>query len=424
LSLNVSTAPIEELRNFSFHFAHEEQSSDDEARVSFTPYAQAAAFAEMRRVRWRVVNVTVECFETDTINYQIVEGVFSFVPQLGADVNTRTVRWLQACGPPDGPLPPRIDFYLKWESFHNPIVAQGLLVDENWSAANPTPIKFSPFMRDTEFTLFLNSTDDLSEGGCNVRLAFVGEPELRIATYGGYSQSSVVVTHQFPVTRKVSFSCLTHEQRIANLSISIEHFAPIHLRFAIPCEKAPHFSAKDADYAAHRFYKEYLSQPQLHGYADSVSVRQLRDIKDVKLGRDDDWDDWALLTFLNTTPPSYVRNALPSFWGGLHIFYEVGEVCEPDFIICWDHSQAKRRGPPCVYDACPPNAHTNMWLWVAFGALLICVAVWALLIYIVRDYLAEKHAKAERRQRRQVERELELQQQQERRQQPTQPTVE
>lgn len=407
MSLNITTEamPVEELKNFTFHFAHDEESSDADARISFTPFT---ATVDARHPRWRVVNVTVECFETDTVNYQIVEGVFYYVPFRGGDVNSRTVRWLQACGPPDGPLPPRIDLFLKWDSFHNPIIAEGVLVDSNWSADNPMPVKFSTFMRETEFTIFLNSTDDLSEGGCNVRIAFVGEPELRIAT-GSLSQTSVIVTHRYPVTRKVSFSCYSHELRTVNFTISVEHFAPIHMRFTVPCEKAPHFSAKDADFAAHRFYKEYLSQPHLHGYADSVSVRQLRDIKDVKLGRDDDWDDWALLTFLNTTPPSYVRNALPSFWGGLHIFYEVGEVCEPDFIVCWDNTQAKRRGPPCVYDECRPNPHTNMWLWVAFGALLICIAIWSLLIYIVRDYFAEKRAKEERRQRRQIEREMEEQ---------------
>ena len=53
-------------------------------------------------------------------------------------------------------------------------------------------------------------------------------------------------------------------------------------------------------------------------------------------------------------------------------------------------SHALRRGPPCVFDECRPNPHTQMWLWVAFGVGLITVAMVTLFFCVVRDWWREK----------------------------------
>lgn len=382
ISLSAPPGPIESLSNYSFHFPLDAM-RDANAEIRVEP-----PFSEPLR-RWRVINVTVECFESAEASFEIVHGFVDYVPMNGAGVDRRSVGFLKACGPSDAPPVPRSDLFLSWQFFKQPIVANGVVVDANWSPAAAKPLVFSPLMRESEFTLSLNSSDDLNEGGCSVRIVFDSEPGLTVLS-SGLSHSTVVVTHRFPVVRTVNFACLATEALTTNMTLSIEHFAPVVLRFAVPCDKAPRFTQKDAEYTAYRFFKEYLLQEQLHGYADRVVVRQLRDIDNVKLGRDDDYDDYALLTYLNTTPPSHVRAQLPAFWGGLHVFYVEIEVCEPDFITCWDDSHALRRGPPCVFDECRPNPHTQMWLWVAFGVGLITVAMVTLFFCVVRDWWREK----------------------------------
>ena len=80
----------------------------------------------------------------------------------------------------------------------------------------------------------------------------------------------------------------------------------------MPCDQAPRFTHDDATFIAHvcdcfaakqsylspaaccyqRFIKEYLEQDRIRPYVAEVGVVQLRDVPDIKLGRDDDYDDW------------------------------------------------------------------------------------------------------------------------------------
>jgi hypothetical protein len=399
LSLNITLeappGPTETLTNYSFHFPND-ATRDGAAEISFTPLAASRPPAGRR---WRVVNVTIECADRPEASFEIVHGAFDYVPFASGDTVRISIGFLKACGPANAPRVPRADLFLSWQFFKEPIVAHGVVVDDRWRPTAAMPLEFSPLMRESQFTLSLNASDDWNEGGCSVRIVFESAPGLTVLS-DGLSRSTVIVTHRFPITRTVNFACLDTEALSTNMTLTIEHFAPVTLRFAVPCDKAPRFTEKDAEFTAHRFLKDYLSQAQLHGYAQSVAVRQLRDIKDAKLGRDDDWDDYALLTFLNTTPPSLLRAQLPAYWGGLHVFYDVIEECAPDFIECWDNSHALRRGPPCVYDECPPNAHLDMWLWIAFGAGLMCVAMCTLFICVVKDWRRDKREETARRQQR------------------------
>ena len=230
-----------------------------------------------------------------------------------------------------------------------------------------------------------------------MHIAFDGEDGL-VLRADGQRASSATVTDRFDVVRHVSYECLGDVSLGAWVNVTIDHFAPIALHFRVPCNERPHFDEEDAQLVARRFAKNFLSQELFANYVDRVGVAQLRDIPQAKLGRDDDYDDWAVLTYLNYTPPTNVHNVLPTFFSGLHVFYEVDEECEPDFRICYDKSKAPRILPQCRFVPCPENPHAKLWILLAFGLSIIACAVCGLACFLFysRDQQAEREERGTR----------------------------
>ena len=216
-----------------------------------------------------------------------------------------------------------------------------------------------------------------------MHIAFGGDEGL-ILRANGLLASSATVTNRFAVERHVSYECLGEVSLNAWVNVTVQNFAPFMLHFRVPCNEKPHFEEHDAELVARRFVKNFLSQPMFAPYVDRVGVEQLRDIPSAKLGRDDDYDDWAVIAYLNYTPPTRVHNVLPTFFSGLHVFYEIDEECEPDYTLCYDGSKSPRILPKCRFVPCPPNPHTKLWVLLAFGLSAIACALIGLVCFLYR----------------------------------------